>query len=196
MSNLKSKKSAKKDKIYQEAALLFQEKGYLASSMRELANRVGIEASSLYSHISSKAEILSKICFDTAHMYISKWKDIDKQNSSTIEKLEMLIDFHVQMAFDNPVSVTVFNDEWRHLNDEERKAFLALRKQYESLIVKSIRKGINANEIQALQAETICFTLLNGLKWVHFIQGKTHSQTKERMQKELKSILLNGILQN
>ena len=55
------------------------EKGYLAASMRELAERVGLEqASSLYNHLKSKEEVLRKICFDNAHKFINGISEIEK----------------------------------------------------------------------------------------------------------------------
>ncbi|HCT23363.1 MAG TPA: TetR/AcrR family transcriptional regulator, partial [Chitinophagaceae bacterium] len=50
--------SSRKDIIVSKAASLFREKGYKATSMRELADAVGVEAASLYNHIHSKTEIL------------------------------------------------------------------------------------------------------------------------------------------
>ena len=59
----------KKQDIYTAAARLFKEKGYPSTSMRELASAVGMEASSLYNHIRSKAELLEHICFYTAEAF-------------------------------------------------------------------------------------------------------------------------------
>jgi AcrR family transcriptional regulator len=50
-----------KDKIIFAAIDLFAEKGYDAVSMREIAQRVGIQKSSLYSHFESKEEILDRV---------------------------------------------------------------------------------------------------------------------------------------
>ena len=50
-------KQSKRELIIQEAALIFKQKGYSATSMRELAEKVGMEAASLYNHIRSKDEI-------------------------------------------------------------------------------------------------------------------------------------------
>jgi TetR/AcrR family transcriptional regulator, tetracycline repressor protein len=47
--------------IVQEALLLLDEAGMDALSMRKLASRMGVEAMSLYNHISSKSELLDAI---------------------------------------------------------------------------------------------------------------------------------------
>ena len=53
-----SNKIDRKKIIFNKAALLFEKKGYTASSMRDIAFEVGIEPSSLYSHIKSKGDML------------------------------------------------------------------------------------------------------------------------------------------
>jgi len=44
----------RREQIIQTAARLFRAKGFMASSMRDIAAELGIEAASLYSHIKSK----------------------------------------------------------------------------------------------------------------------------------------------
>ena len=68
--------SSKKQVIIGKAARLFREKGFAATSMRDLAEEVGVEAASLYNHIQSKAEILQDICFRTANLLTSHLEKI------------------------------------------------------------------------------------------------------------------------
>ncbi len=43
-----TKNGSKKEVIIQSAASLFKEKGYAATSMRDIAENIGVEAPSLY----------------------------------------------------------------------------------------------------------------------------------------------------
>lgn len=45
------------DKIKYEAYILFAERGYAGTSMRDIANKVGIKAASIYSHYKSKEDL-------------------------------------------------------------------------------------------------------------------------------------------
>lgn len=55
------KKSLSRSAIIEEALLLLDEEGMDALSMRKLASRLGVEAMSLYNHISNKSELLDAI---------------------------------------------------------------------------------------------------------------------------------------
>jgi AcrR family transcriptional regulator len=50
-----------KEKIFEASLELFAQKGFDAVSMREIAEAVGIKKASLYSHFSSKDELLEKL---------------------------------------------------------------------------------------------------------------------------------------
>ena len=52
----------KRDRILQEAALLFFERGYLQTSMEAIAERLGASKPFIYSYFKSKVELLVAIC--------------------------------------------------------------------------------------------------------------------------------------
>src|SRR6478735_5765639 len=92
----RNRNGTRKDVIIAKAAKLFREKGFSATSMRDLAEHVGVEAASLYNHISSKAEILQEICFKTANKFLSHIEAIDNSPIDSIAKIEAVLRFHVQ----------------------------------------------------------------------------------------------------
>ena len=120
----------RKEQVIRKAAELFREKGYAASSMRDLAQKLGIEAASLYSHIKSKEEILINLCFDMAAEFRNSLDEVEKKNVKPSEKLKLGIIGHIQvMALDLTASA-VFMNEHRHLSQPHLRDFLLLRINY------------------------------------------------------------------
>src|SRR3954467_2651889 len=101
------RKASKKEIILQKAAAMFREKGFAATSMRDLAESVGIEAASLYNHIRSKNEILEAICFDVANRFKTNIDSIESSEQPSIRKIESLLRFHIKQMVEKYEEVYV-----------------------------------------------------------------------------------------
>jgi AcrR family transcriptional regulator len=81
-------------KIRQEALKLFASKGYEATTIREIAEQVGIRGSSIYSHYKSKDEIFFLVVEDLLEKMTWERIDIDamKESNSGIDMKSLLFD--------------------------------------------------------------------------------------------------------
>jgi len=182
---------SRKQSIYQEAARLFSEKGYASASMRDLAIRVGIEPSSLYSHIKSKDQILKEICFECAHAFNEGLERIEKVDSEPLQKIRALIALHLQIAEEDPSSIVVFNDEWKHLGEESLQEFLTMRKSYEEGFKSILRAGKENGTIRNYSSGLMLNTIVSGLKWMHDI--KSNRDDAMKLKNDLTDLLIHGI---
>ncbi|HIB37955.1 TetR/AcrR family transcriptional regulator, partial [Mesonia sp.] len=90
MNNTQPKeKLSKREHILKEAAKLFVEKGYKATSMKDIASVIGVEAASLYNHIKSKQEILVVLLGGLADRFSIGIHEINESKSASKEKLEL-----------------------------------------------------------------------------------------------------------
>lgn len=186
--------NVKKEAIYTAAAYLFHEKGYAATSMRELASAVGLEASSLYSHISSKAELLDHICFQVAAHFTQGMQIIQKEESKPLDQIRALVDLHIRVALEDPMSQTVFNDEWRHLPQDRLDAFLLLRKDYEQRFLDILVEARNRGDIRDISPRLILNTILSALRWLYAGKKLSASISTSLVHTQLKTILLHGLV--
>jgi len=183
----------RKEEIYAVSAKLFRKRGYVASSMRDIAELVGIEPSSLYSHIKSKEEILINICSTCAKEFEEGMDLILNSNTSNSTKVEALIDLHLEIAYNKPSSVTVFNDEWRHLPEKELKTFLQKRNAYESNYKSILKDGMEKGEFIKLSESTVFHLIINSVKWVHYYSKKMDKELLESKKKDIKYFISRGL---
>lgn len=184
----------RKDEIQTAAAKLFGEKGFAACSVREIANAVGLGAASLYNHMESKDELLTRICFRCGNEFMEGMKLIDVPGKSPVQKIRELIHLQIHIALYDQSSVTVFNDEWRHLQEPFLTSFIELRKSYEKAYLKIIREGINSGALKKVDPDLLYRMILSSLRWLHMPGAKKIKQTEEELTEQITSIIIKGIL--
>lgn len=135
--------SLRKRAILREAACLFREQGYRASTLRELAKRSGILVGSLYHHFSSKHEILFQLMDRTMTDLIDKLSQQIMEKESAEENLLKAIYFHIQYHVSDPDSTYITDEELRNLENDSYGQILKKRKAYQAIFENIIAKGIN-----------------------------------------------------
>lgn len=185
--------STKKQRLYEAATLLFNEKGYHAASMRDLAERLQLKVSSLYSHIGSKEEILQKICFDYARQFLSEIEQVEQTLADSPAQIRAIIRLHVRTALSNTRAFMVFNDEWRHLSEPHLSDFLRLRKEYEHRLQHIIESGIERGELKNLNAKVVLYTLLASLRWLPYWYKPERKIQPAELEAQLETLVLQGI---
>jgi AcrR family transcriptional regulator len=84
-----------KDAIKQTALKLFAKQGYESTSMREIANEVGLKAPSIYAHFVSKEELYTQLSEESLKEYTSVFNTFPKW-STPIQTLDISgILFHI-----------------------------------------------------------------------------------------------------
>jgi AcrR family transcriptional regulator len=183
----------KKQFVIESAARLFRDKGYSATSMRDLANAVDLKASSLYNYIQSKSEILREICFINAHRFLDGMTHVEQLSATAQEKVEALLRLHIQVATQDVTSVMAFNDEWRHLEEPFLSQFIALRHDYENRFRAIIQEGVDKGEFRALDSTILLFTLFSAVRWIHDWYKTGRSISATTVEDEVIRLLMEGL---
>lgn len=157
----------KKEHIYKAASFLFHQKGFAGTSVRDIASAVNLEASSLYSHIKSKHQLLEAICSEVSKAFERFMQEINESEDRPIKKIERICYFHIEMALENPYAVTVFNDEWYHLKDEAYKRLKDSRKAYEQNVIDIIVDGMPGEIRTTLDPAIFVKSFLTSFYWMY-----------------------------
>lgn len=192
---MKVSKLTRKEEIKIKSTDLFRAKGYAATSMRDIAKAMEMEASSLYNHISSKQQILSELLIETAELYMTGLRQITSSKIPSIDKLERLIADHIQITLQYPQQVALISGEWIHLAEANKSTFLDMRMEYERKFKKTIKACIKDGNIQPVHIELSMFTILSTLRSLYSWTNKYKINPIE-LEKEVISMLLDGIRGN
>ena len=186
-------KTSRKNQISDTAAQLFREKGYAASSVRALARKVGIEPASIYSHVSSKEELLNDICFSMADKFFERLSKAIDTNDDAETILKNAIKGHILVITEDLDKSAVFFHDWKYLSEPMKSDFQIMRSNYESEFKKIISKGIEQGVFKENDVSFVVLTIFSALNWTNewYVSGK--SLTPEMIADKLSNLILNGI---
>ena len=105
----------RKREILAASQNVLKEKGYAATSVRDIAKALSMEPASLYSHFKSKEDILKITCFDMADKLELGIAEVNDIYFNAEEKLRIAINLHVKVLTQNLNSAMIFIRDWRNL---------------------------------------------------------------------------------
>ncbi|MEL6811828.1 MAG: TetR/AcrR family transcriptional regulator [Bacteroidota bacterium] len=188
------KTTTRKEEIIQVASQLFKEKGYSAVSVRDIAEAMGIKAASLYNHIESKQEILSVLILDLARNFTSGMAQVLELELSPLQKIEKLIELHIDITVNYSEALAALNNDWMHLQGEDLISFTQMREDYEENFRGIIREGIRLGQIQSRHPEVILFSILSTLRTLYIWYQKRGKLDVNVLKKDMVAVLLRGIV--
>ena len=194
MASIKGKKnSPRKEVILEKAAQLFRKNGFNATSMRDLAENVGVEAASLYNHINSKAELLQEICFRIANKFTDHMDEVIASDQPAITKIEAILRFHIRQMIHNFEEVYVSDREWKHLTDPYLSNFKNQRRTHRQRIAAIIEDGIRKEEIKKIDAPTAVLILLHAVSGIESWHRSRQKISGDLLEQNMILILVGGL---
>ena len=190
------KNGSKKDVITRKASALFRKKGFPATSMRDIAEAIGIEAPSLYNHIESKNEILKDICFRIAKSFTDYLREVELSPKSNLSKIESIIRFHISMMIEEYESVYISNHEWKHLPEPFLSDFMNRRRNYRSRLAAILQKGIDKKEIRPVNSYVSVLTILSAINGIEGWQKAGKKVDAKLLEENMIKILIEGLRNN
>lgn len=129
------------------ASDLFRERGYAATSIRDIARAMSLQGASLYAHVASKEDVLWAIVDRAATRFEAAADRAEAEASARrpgdpVEALAALVRAHVDVLTSDVDAAGVFVHEWRSLDPAHRDSILARRDAYEARFRRRIDDGI------------------------------------------------------
>jgi AcrR family transcriptional regulator len=157
--------STRRAELTRAAARLFAEKGYHGTSVGDLAEALGLQKGSLYTHIDSKAELLWEVAREGAEAFHAAL-DALPDDGPVLERIRAALRAHLRVVAEQLDIATVFVREWRYLEGGRREQFVAERRRYEERIRGLFREGREVGELRTdLDDATAALLALSAANW-------------------------------
>jgi TetR/AcrR family transcriptional regulator, cholesterol catabolism regulator len=179
---------SRKEQILGAAASLFSERGYHATSMRDIGVASGMLHGSLYAHIRTKEDLLYEIVLRAAEKFLGGVEAAAGSPGSPEERLRAAMRAHVGVVAEDVDAARVFHHEWRALSGGRLQEVLALRDRYEDLwdVIVGALPGRRPRKLTRL-------LVLSAANWVYTWYDPAGPLTPDQVADGFTDLLLRGL---
>jgi AcrR family transcriptional regulator len=173
--------SVPRERILHAAARQFRERGYKGTTVRDIADEVGILSGSLFHHFRSKEEMLLEIMREAALSVCIRAEEISGRTLAPAEQLRELVrleldsilndvrkDYHVVLFF-----------EWRDAPDQAKPELTGMRRRYQRCWMQALQACSDAGQLRCAPdaaAHILSGALVGTMTW--FKPGGRYSSSE------------------
>jgi len=186
-----------KQEILRVSARLFQQRGYHATSMNDVAAALKLSKGGLYHHFQSKDEILFELMSHALEVTEQRVIEPVRNIADPEERLRTLIRLHVDVVMSvRDREITVLLHENHPLPPSLRKQINARKKEYIRFLEKLISEVQHARRSSAIVSpRAATFALLGMINWIYQWYKPEGPLNSEQIARQYTDIFFAGAFQ-
>lgn len=170
---------------------LIAARGFEAMTLRELAERVGVQPGSIYRYFPSKAQLLVDLQVEHLEFLLSHWSAEQPRDPDPVARLRAFVAFHIRSHTLRRREAFVANMELRSLSPADYRKVVALRRRYENALTGILEDGLRLGRFSLPDARIATFAILAMLTGV----GSWYRENGRVGKRELIDIYTRMVMQ-
>jgi AcrR family transcriptional regulator len=164
--SLRADDAGRRGQIVRESARLFREKGFDATSVRDIAAATGLQSGSWVYHFKTKQDILAAVMEEGLEQALERIEAIAREGLSPREHFRALLRTHLDTLLEPGQDfIPVLLYEWRSLEAQGRPRVVELQNRYEAVWDDVIRRLQRSGE-WALPTRIDRLLMFGALNWI------------------------------
>ncbi|MGW0808935.1 TetR/AcrR family transcriptional regulator [Nonomuraea sp. NPDC002799] len=167
-AGLTSKGARTRSRITAVAARLFDERGYHATSLHEVAEAAGISKATIYHHFKTKDEILVDIFQGLIRTLTARQEERWRQGAGSAEEmLRAVIGDLLELIELNPSHLRVFVEQLRRLPPTAQEGPERERLRFQDELRRILEAGITSGEFEVEGDPELAAAAILGMCWTY-----------------------------
>ena len=155
----------KREAVLRMAAQLFNEKGYVASTLDEVAERLGVSKPTVYYYVKSKDEILFECVRTGLEMLEEAISEVEAAGGHAMEKLLAAMHKYAEIV-PQDFGMCVIRVGEDPLPPESQRKLRGMKAGLDRVFRDLISQGIAEGSIAPCDPKIAAFTLAGALSWI------------------------------
>ncbi len=182
-----------KDKLALSALELFAERGFVGTSIRDIAKSTGLSLSNIYHHFGNKEGLLLAILETASGRVLSSLRKASEQPGTPMERFEALIRAHLELSRILKKESKIFFLDEEHLSSEGYRANLKYQREILTIYRQRLLALQETGEVNFTSATIAAFNILGVLNWHLRWYRPEGRMSFEETSREVTRFILHGI---
>jgi TetR/AcrR family transcriptional regulator, cholesterol catabolism regulator len=184
----------KKREILETSVEIFSERGYRATGLRDIAEKVGLRQPSLYYYFPSKEVILIELYEQVMEDSIQAVSSVAQKGLEPDEAFRAVLEERIRYMCLNQRLVRIFFEEEAELPAQLTKKLRRRQREYEDVYVKLLEAGVKKGKFQLSTTPRIAlYALLGAVNWSYRWYNPEGSSSVEKLASNIADMLMRGI---
>ena len=178
----------------QTAADLFAQKGFRATTVREIADAAGILSGSLYHHFDSKESIGDEILLSFINDVLADYRAAAASAASPRDVIEQIVRSTSQTLSRHRAALAMLQNDWSYFSTQDRFGYL--RKalgEIERTWVTQLEQGKTEGNFRADLDARLTYRLLRDVLWIPSQWRLAEGYTTDQVADALMRLVFEGI---
>jgi len=180
-----------KDRMLRAAARCFNEKGYSGSSLRDVANILGLTDAALYYYVRSKEELVYLCYVRAAELGREAMQRAIDDQVDGMETVLRYLRYHVEIMISDRGPIAIMS-EIPSLKPQHRNEVLELSRQHSAQFEELLKAGIRDGSVAPCNERMTGNAIMGAINWIpKWYHGD--SETGQTIAAEFPVILTSGL---
>jgi AcrR family transcriptional regulator len=182
-----------RDRIMSNAALIFFQKGYVATSLEDIAKASGVNKATIYYYFKAKSKLLYEICTRGMNSILDVAQPGASSDLPAEKKLQILVTSHIQLQIARKGFTGLGAVEVRDLPKRLRTQYVSMRDEYEALFRKVLKEGVEQGRFAPMNVRLGSLFLLGFLNSIIQWYNPKGELTAEEIVTQAFRFILSGL---
>lgn len=162
-----TRKTPRRQEIFDAAALLMQRRGFVGTTIEEVAQQLELTKAALYYYVSNKEELLYEILTQTLTQAGARISEIERSRTRPADKMAQVVDTFVRLVAERPQFFSVYFQEKAHLGKGHLRDVTKTERRIVDAVQRIYRQGISRRAFRKLDPAAASFGVLGLCFWVY-----------------------------
>ncbi len=179
--------------IVDQAAALFDRRGYHGTSLEDVAAAVGLRKASLYHYFRGKDDILKLIHEDFLEWTMHREDQRRSYDLPPAQHLLEIISDTLEVLARRPGHIRVFIEHYRELDDATREHIAGERARYTRMVEDVIRAGVDSGAFRPMDPRLATLALFGACNWAYQWYRPSDQDEPREVAYALWDLLMRGV---